>query len=277
MGGGRASVVREGSSALALLAVALGVLTAAPRLPGAARATDGATAGVRGAAPAAAAAAVGGARPGPEARYEAERQAMVRLIVARDVRDSLTLHAMRTVPRHEFVPAEHRREAYGDFPLPIGHGQTISQPYIVAYMTEIIRPRPGMKVLEVGTGSGYQAAILARAGCQVYTVEIFAALAGSARARLSRLGFARVSVRHGDGHHGWPEAAPFDAILVTAAAGYIPPALLEQLEPGGRMVIPVGSVYGVQNLILVERTAGGETRTRNLLPVRFVPLLSGLR
>jgi len=213
-----------------------------------------------------------------EARYRAQRLAMVeQQIAAHGVRDPATLSAMRAVPRHAFVPAEHRDRAYGDHPLPIGLGQTVSQPYIVAYMTETIRPKPGMRVLEVGTGSGYQAAILAAIGCDVYTVEIFAALATSARERLERLGVGNVTVRHGDGYDGWAAAAPFDAILVTAAAGYIPPVLLSQLKPGGRMVIPVGSVYGVQNLILVEQDSAGELRTRNLLPVRFVPMLSGLR
>jgi protein-L-isoaspartate(D-aspartate) O-methyltransferase len=144
-------------------------------------------------------------------------------------------------------------------------------------MTEIIRPAPGIKILEVGTGSGYQAAVLAEIGCQVYTVEIFAALATAARERLQRLGYRGVDVRHADGHFGWAEQAPFDAILVTAAAGYIPPALIDQLKPGGRMVIPVGSVYGVQNLILIEKRAADDVRTRTLLPVRFVPLLGGLR
>ncbi len=198
-------------------------------------------------------------------------------MAAQGISDTATLRAMRTVPRHEFVPPEHVGQAYGDHPLPIGYGQTISQPYIVAYMTEIVRPRAGMTVLEVGTGSGYQAAVLAEVGGRVYTVEIFEALATSARARLDRLGYGAVAVRHADGNQGWPEAAPFDAILVTAAAGLIPPALIEQLKPGGRMVIPVGSVYGVQDLILVEKAAGGDVRTRHLLPVRFVPLLSGLR
>ncbi len=205
------------------------------------------------------------------------RRAMVETIVARGVQDSATLAAMRAVPRHEFVPREYRGRAYGDHPLPIGHGQTISQPYMVAYMTERIDPEPGMKVLEVGTGSGYQAAVLAEIGCEVYTIEIFEALASSARRRLERLGYGDVTVRHGDGHHGWPGQAPFDAIVVTAAAGYIPPALIEQLRPGGRMLIPVGSVYGVQNLVQVEKDREGEVRTRNLLPVRFVPMLKGLR
>jgi protein-L-isoaspartate(D-aspartate) O-methyltransferase len=202
---------------------------------------------------------------------------MVDLIKQLGVRDSATLTAMRKIPRHEFVPADSRAVAYGDHPVPIGYGQTISQPYIVAYMTEILRPRPGMKLLEVGTGSGYQAAVLAEIGCEVFTIEIFEALATSARARLERLGYQDVDVRHGDGHFGWAEEAPFDAVIVTAAAGYVPPALTQQLKPGGRMVIPVGSVYGVQNLILVEKDARGRLTTRGLLPVRFVPMLEGLR
>ncbi len=198
-------------------------------------------------------------------------------IVATGVTDTATLRAMRVVPRHEFVPATLASRAYGDHPLPIGYGQTISQPYIVAYMTERLRPRRGMTVLEVGTGSGYQAAVLAEAGVRVYTVEIIRALADQAAERLRRLGYAGVSVRHADGHFGWPEAAPFDAVIVTAAAGYIPPALVDQLRPGGRLVIPVGSIYGVQNLVLVEKAPDGKIRTETLLPVRFVPLVSELR
>jgi protein-L-isoaspartate(D-aspartate) O-methyltransferase len=205
-----------------------------------------------------------------------ERRAMAESIAARGVRDRATLDALRSVPRHEFVPAEYQDQAYADHPLPIGHGQTISQPYIVGYMTEMVRAKPGMKVLEVGTGSGYQAAILAAAGCEVFSIEIFEPLATSARERLTRLGYA-VEVRHGDGHFGWPEEAPFDAILVTAAAGFIPPALVDQLKPGGRMLIPVGSVSGVQHLILVQKNDRGRVSTRSLLPVRFVPLLSGNR
>lgn len=211
-----------------------------------------------------------------EERFRSQRLEMVALIELRGVEDSRTLAAMRAVPRHEFIPEEHLRRAYGDHPLPIGHGQTISQPYIVAYMTEILQPYPGMKVLEVGTGSGYQAAVLAEIGCDVYTVEIFEVLATAARARLERLDYD-VTSRHADGHFGWAEIAPFDVIIVTAAAGYIPPALVEQLKPGGRMVLPVGSVYGVQNLILVEKDSTGQVTTRNLLPVRFVPMLSGIR
>jgi protein-L-isoaspartate(D-aspartate) O-methyltransferase len=202
---------------------------------------------------------------------------MVELIERRGVEDPATLAAMRAIPRNEYVPEEYQSRAYGDHPVPIGYGQTISQPYIVAYMTEILQPVPGMKVLEVGTGSGYQASVLAQVGCEVYSIEIFEALATSARARLDRLGFDRVEIRHGDGHFGWPDAAPFDAVIVTAAAGFIPPALVEQLKPGGRMVIPVGSVYGIQNLILIQKDGAGEVRTRNLLPVRFVPMLSRLR
>jgi len=209
--------------------------------------------------------------------FARRRRAMVDLIARRDVRDATTLAAMRAVPRHQFVPPKYRGDAYGDFPLPIGYGQTISQPYIVAYMTEVLRPRAGMKVLEVGTGSGYQAAVLAAAGCEVYTVEIFEPLATAARDRLARLGYRGVTVRHGDGHFGWPEQAPFDAVIVTAAAGYIPPALVEQLKPGGRMIIPVGTVHGVQFLILVEKDARGEVTTRTLIPVQFVPMLQGPR
>jgi len=209
-------------------------------------------------------------------QYAFHRRAMVDLIANRGVIDSATLAAMRAVPRHEFVPTEQRRRAYADHPLPIGYGQTISQPYIVAFMTEILEPHPGMKVLEVGTGSGYQAAVLAQIGCDVFTVEIFEALANSASERLNRLGF-QVTSRHADGHFGWSEEAPFDVVIVTAAAGYIPPALVEQLKPGGRMVIPVGSVYGIQNLLLVEKDQEGQVATRNLLPVRFVPMLSGRR
>jgi protein-L-isoaspartate(D-aspartate) O-methyltransferase len=211
------------------------------------------------------------------AEFRQAREAMVSLIEARDVSDSATLAAMRSVLRHEFVPADLRDRAYGDHPLPIGYGQTISQPYIVAYMTEVLEVDAGMKVLEVGTGSGYQSAVLAEIGVEVYTIEIFEVLATAARARLRRLGYDNVTVRHGDGHHGWREQAPFDRVIVTAAAGYIPPALTEQLRPGGRMVIPVGSVYGVQNLILVLKDEEGTLRTRSLLPVRFVPMLEGLR
>jgi protein-L-isoaspartate(D-aspartate) O-methyltransferase len=198
-------------------------------------------------------------------------------IEARGVRDARTLAAMRKVPRHLFVPAALAREAYSDHPLPIGQGQTISQPYIVAFMTEALGLRGGENVLEVGTGSGYQAAVLAETGARVWTIEIFRALAEEARGRLARLGYRGVTVRHGDGYAGWPEAAPFDAIVVTAGADSIPPALVEQLAPGGRLVMPVGNPLLDQELVLVEKDAGGRLASRRLLPVRFVPLLRGVR
>jgi protein-L-isoaspartate(D-aspartate) O-methyltransferase len=221
--------------------------------------------------------ALAAAQVADDAAQRSRRVAMVELIARRGVRDSATLAALRALPRHEFVPADLEDLAYGDHPVPIGLGQTISQPYIVGYMTELLRPRPGMRVLEVGTGSGYQAAVLARVGCEVYTIEIFGELARKAEERLRRLGLSGVRVRHGDGHFGWPEAAPFDAIIVTAAAGHIPPALTGQLAVDGRMVIPVGSVLGVQNLILIEKDRSGRLTTRTLLPVRFVPMLEGAR
>lgn len=204
----------------------------------------------------------------------ARRTRMVELVRRLGVRDPATLNALGRVPRHEFVRPADRQLAYGDHPLPIGYGQTISQPYIVGYMTALLEVRPGMRVLEVGTGSGYQAAVLADLGCQVYSVEIVEPLARTAASLLSRLGY-RVAVRHADGHFGWPEQAPFEAIIVTAAAGHIPPALLSQLAPGGRMVIPVGTPYGTQRLVLVTKDDRGRIRTRNLLPVRFVPLVAG--
>jgi protein-L-isoaspartate(D-aspartate) O-methyltransferase len=213
---------------------------------------------------------------GQESQTARQRRDMVRLIQDRGVSDFATLRAISSVPRHEFVPPQVRNRAYGDHPLPIGHGQTISQPYIVAFMTELLEPEQNMKVLEIGTGSGYQAAVLSAIGCDVHTIEIFEILADSARGRLDRLGY-EVKLRHGDGHYGWPEAAPFDAIIVTAAAGFIPPDLIRQLRPGGRMIIPVGSVYGIQNLILVAKDSNGEVSTRNVLAVRFVPMLSGIR
>ncbi len=208
-----------------------------------------------------------GADDGPAQR----REHMVRTqLVARGISDPATLRAMRAVERHRFVPAELARQAYNDHPLPIGHGQTISQPYIVAYMTEIVAPKPGQRVLEIGAGSGYQAAVLAEIVGKVFTIEIIAPLARQAQERLAALGYANVAVRHADGFHGWPEEAPFDAIVVTAAAEFIPPPLIEQLKDGGRMVIPVGSPLRTQQLMLVEKR-DGTVRTRNLMPVRFVP------
>lgn len=210
-------------------------------------------------------------RGAPESSWREQREALVASIAAQGVRDSATLAALRAVPRHEFVPAAWRFLAYADEALPIGHGQTISQPAIVAIMTEAIRPRPGLRVLEVGTGSGYQAAVLAAAGCRVHSIEILAPLADSARARLARLGYA-AEVRTGDGYAGWPEAAPFDAILLTAAPERVPAPLLAQLAPGGRLVAPVGPEGGVQELRLLEKDARGRVRTTKLLPVRFVPM-----
>ncbi len=203
-----------------------------------------------------------------------ERLAMVReQIAARGVRDTATLRAMRAVPRHEFVPRNLQSSAYADHPLPIGYGQTISQPYIVGYMTELLGLGPRSRVLEIGTGSGYQAAILAEIAGEIYTVEIIPQLAASAAERLEQLGYGRVHVRNADGFYGWKDAAPFDAIIVTAAAGFVPPPLVEQLKPGGRLVIPVGSVYGAQSLVLVEKRLDGSIGTRTLLPVQFVPLV----
>jgi protein-L-isoaspartate(D-aspartate) O-methyltransferase len=206
------------------------------------------------------------------------RQRMVQeQIVERGIRDSATIAAMNQVPRHEFVPSQVRRLAYEDTPLPIGQDQTISQPYIVALMTELVRPGPGQRVLEVGTGSGYQAAVLAAAGCRVWTIEIFAALADEARTRLKRLGYGDVVVRHGDGYAGWKEEAPFDAVVVTAGADAVPPALIEQLAPRGRLAMPVGDPHTDQRLVLLEKDSLGRVSTRYLVPVRFVPLLRGVR
>jgi protein-L-isoaspartate(D-aspartate) O-methyltransferase len=185
------------------------------------------------------------------------------------------LEAMRRVPRHAFVPAAQREFAYDNRPLPIGYGQTISQPYIVALMTDLLRLVPPARALEIGTGSGYQAAVLAEQGHQVYTIEIVPGLAKPAVKRLADLGYDAVHVRQGDGYYGWPDAAPFDGIVVTAAAPQIPPPLIEQLKPGGRMVIPLGAAFMVQQLMLIEKLADGSIRTQALLPVAFVPLVGG--
>ncbi|HEY9783891.1 MAG TPA: protein-L-isoaspartate(D-aspartate) O-methyltransferase, partial [Candidatus Obscuribacterales bacterium] len=199
-----------------------------------------------------------------------ERTEMVRSqIAARGVRQSDVLEAMKSIPRHEFVPKFLQDSAYEDTPLPIGHGQTISQPYIVAFMTEALKLRPGDRVLEIGTGSGYQAAVLAKLCKEVYTIEIVEPLAQQASATLARLGFKNVHVKAGDGYKGWPEYAPFDAIMVTAAPDHIPEALTEQLGENGRLVIPVGK--DSQNLILITK-AGGKLSRETILPVRFVPM-----
>ena len=203
--------------------------------------------------------------------YAAQRTNMVtRQLQARGIRDAVTLAAMGKVPRHEFVPEARRHQAYSDGPLPIGYGQTISQPYIVAYMTELLRLKPGMRVLEIGTGSGYQAAVLAEILEQVHTIEIVRELARWGEDNLRRAGYEHVRLKQADGYYGWEEYAPFDAIVVTAAADHIPPPLVEQLRDGGRMVIPVGSPFRTQMLMLVTRE-GDDIRTENLLPVRFVP------
>lgn len=199
------------------------------------------------------------------------REAMVSSqIEARGIKDVSTLAALRKVPRHQFVAANQATDAYDDGPLPIGYGQTISQPYIVAYMTEIIKPKPGYKVLEIGTGSGYQAAILGEIVNKVSTVEIIPELGKQAAARLKNLKYKNIEVKIADGYDGWQEHAPFDAIVVTAAAEYIPPPLKEQLKDGGRMIIPVGSPYMTQQLMLIEKK-GNKYLTKSMMPVRFVP------
>ena len=202
----------------------------------------------------------------------AEREAMVaEQIAGRDVRDPRVLDAMRTVPRHRFVPKSSARSAYDDRPLGIAEGQTISQPYIVAKMTELAKLEPEHKVFELGTGSGYQAAVASRLVKHVWTVEIHAPLAESARAVLRDLGYDNVSVRAGDGYRGWPEEAPFDAMLITAAVPKIPDGLLKQLRPGGRAVLPVGEPHAVQKLVVVEKKPDGTHTTTEIFPVRFVP------
>lgn len=201
------------------------------------------------------------------------RERMVEIqIQDRGITNAAVLAALRKVPRHEFVPEIQRSQAYADHPLPIGHGQTISQPYIVALMSELAQVQKGDRVLEVGTGSGYQAAILAELGAEVYSIEIIQPLARSAAERLKQLGYGKVVVKAGDGYLGWKEHAPFDAILVTAAAEPVPPPLIEQLRPGGRLVIPVGREGEMQQLMVLEKDAAGKVRSRNIAPVVFVPL-----
>ncbi len=214
--------------------------------------------------------------PAGEAEFARAREAMVRRqIEARGVTDARVLAALRAVPRHRFVPPHLERRAYDDGPLPIGHDQTISQPYIVALMTELLALKPGEKVLEIGTGSGYQAAVLAEIVDAVYSIEILRPLGEDARRRLRALGYDKVEVRIGDGYLGWPEAAPFDGIIVTCAPDHVPAPLIEQLAVGGRMVIPVGPDWRSQELYLLTRQPDGTLRREAVLPVRFVPLVRG--
>jgi len=209
-----------------------------------------------------------------EAAYETRREQMVkRTIENRGVKDPEVLKAMYTVLRHEFVPEEEKPYAYEDRPLAIGMGQTISQPYIVAYMTELLDVDEESKTLEIGTGSGYQAAVLAEIVNEVYSIEIFEELGTQAQERFERLNYDNVTAKVDDGYYGWEEFAPFDSIIVTCAADHIPPPLVQQLKPGGRMVIPVGGVFQVQQLMLITKDDAGDVTVRSMLPVRFVPLL----
>jgi protein-L-isoaspartate(D-aspartate) O-methyltransferase len=206
--------------------------------------------------------------------YLQKRAAMVRDQIEREgVSDPRVLAAMRDVPRHLFVSPSFRAKAYEPYPLPIGEGQTISQPYIVGFMTQILRLKETDRVLEVGTGSGYQAAVAAKVAAEVYSVEILDSLASRSRRTLTDLGFRNVVVRQGDGYYGWEEKAPFDAIIVTCAGGHVPPPLLRQLRNGGRMIMPVGGPFMTQNLVFVEKDARGSVTNRNVLPVAFVRLL----
>ena len=217
--------------------------------------------------------------------YADARQKMVKEINAdvqqtslyldKEALDPRVMTAMATVPRHEFVPWAQKSYAYQNRPLPIGHGQTISQPYIVAIMTDLLKPKPGDRVLEVGTGSGYQAAILSALVKEVYSIEIIKALGEKAATRFKELHYNNVHSRIGDGYYGWEEAAPFDGIVVTAAASHVPPPLIKQLKPGGRIIIPVGSTFLVQQLVVVEKHQDGTIISRQILPVRFVPLTGG--
>ena len=211
-------------------------------------------------------------RPRFDEREEERHRMVERGIKGRGVTDEATLEAMRHVPRHLFVPEGRRGNAYENRPLPIGHGQTISQPYIVGYMTELLELQEGENVLEIGTGSGYQAAILSEITPHVFTIEIVEELGKQARERFNSLGYNTIKTKIGDGYKGWPEHAPFDAIILTAAADEIPQPLIEQLKPGGVMVLPIGDTGLTQNLTLVKKTVEGEIKTERKLAVRFVPM-----
>ncbi len=201
--------------------------------------------------------------------------ALTRDMIGKKALDTRVMDAVAQVPREQFVPDDERALAFRNGPLPIGYGQTISQPYIVALMTDLLAPKPDDVILEVGTGSGYQAAVLSRLVAKVYSMERIKELADDAAARLRRLHYDNVEVRHGDGYFGWPEHAPFDGIIVTAAAPHVPQPLVEQLRPGARLVIPVGGVFSAQELIVVERGSDGRARRRDVLGVAFVPLTGG--
>lgn len=222
---------------------------------------------------------------GESVEFEAERRQMLKEVLADAAMTAphvgsssfspAVVAAMEKVERHRFVPARLAAQAYFNRPLPIGHGQTISQPYIVALMSDLMKVKAGDKVLEIGTGSGYQAAILGELAGTVYSIEIVEALGEAAAERLKSLGYRNVQTKVGDGYYGWPEAAPFDSIIVTAAASHVPPLLIRQLKPGGRMVIPLGTQFMTQSLMLVEKKPDGSVTTRHILPVRFVPLTGG--
>jgi protein-L-isoaspartate(D-aspartate) O-methyltransferase len=208
-----------------------------------------------------------------DSSYDAARETMVReQIVARGIREPRVIEAMRRAPRHLFIPPAERHRAYADAPVPIGEGQTISQPYIVALMTELVRPQPGDIALEVGTGSGYQAAVLAPLVKHVYTIELEATLSHRAATALREQKYDNITVRVGDGYGGWPEHAPFDIIMVTAAPEHVPQPLIDQLKPGGRLIVPVGPRFSVQQLQLLEKDAKGQVSTKTVSPVMFVPL-----
>jgi len=216
------------------------------------------------------------------AYYDNQREKLIEIIkqevkntskyLRKDSLDKRVIDAINSVPRHKFVPFYSRLNAYENRPLPIGHGQTISQPYIVAIMTDLLNLKPSDRVLEIGTGSGYQAAIAAQIVKEVYSIEVIEPLGLEAKKRLKRLGYKNIKTRIADGYYGWKEHAPYDAIIVTASAGHIPPPLLKQLKPGGKMIIPVGSLFFVQQLILIQKDQKGDLTTRQIMPVRFVPL-----
>jgi len=193
-------------------------------------------------------------------------------LIAREISSPTVLDAIRNVPRHLFVPESMQNRAYDDSPLPIGYGQTISQPYIVAYMTELLEPIPGMKILEIGTGSGYQTAVLAHLGCEVYSIEVIESLAVSVKDIFDALKLSNIVVKHGNGYNGWTEKAPFDAIIVTAAPDKIPDKLIKQLKDGGKMIVPVGEIYSVQSLKLITKQEN-EVTVEDLAMVRFVPMI----